>query len=402
MFTVAKKGGKLRMVFDGRGPHACFNTHAKSFLSTSTALTNIRLDKSQLLGPADDDERPLNGVIIALDLMDSFYLFAWQGLAPYFAFEHAYPASEFGITNAFDEAGRPVAVAPDDLVFACLETLTMGSSWSLYFCHSVRSRAMRFALVQLGLSQQQVVQQLAVDGRPAPSLGLSRPIAAPYVDNANGLCWDCTDAANYLRALVDVLSGWNLSFRVECRGELGWDTIGLSIDLDLKVITNKGRRVWLLRGAIVALISQGRCSVNALRIVVGHIAYCVQLCRPVLSVLRATYRFVYEYPEQVFDLNEFVLAELGVIAALLPVIYHDSAPILNDTVYVSDASLHGFAFLCCEPGPDTIDSLVLAREWWRFKDERPGPPVTLGTENDEPKVPAQQAVCLAGEGTFAK
>ena len=186
---------------------------------------------------------------------------------------------------------------------------------------------------------------------------------------------------------------------MECRGRPGWDTIGLH--LDLKVITNKSRRVCLLRGAVVALIHQGRCSGDTLRIVVGHIVYCVQLCRPLLSVLSATYKFIYEYPERVIDLNDFVLAELWTIAAFLPFIYHGSAPILNDTVYVSDASLCGFAVGCCEPGPDTVDALILARERWRFRGERPGPSATLGTDYAEPKVPAQQAACLAEDSALA-
>ena len=31
VFAVSKKGGKLRLVFDGRGPNACFNVPPKAF-----------------------------------------------------------------------------------------------------------------------------------------------------------------------------------------------------------------------------------------------------------------------------------------------------------------------------------------------------------------------------------
>ena len=146
----------------------------------------------------------------------------------------SYTAAELGATHAWNEAEELIAVDPSRRLFVCLETLSMGGSWSLYFCHVVTARAMCVSLRRLGLTDRQASSQLAIDGRAAPSLGPGLPIAAPYVDNGNGICWDRQDAGPWLACFEAVLTEWGLAYRVECHGAPGWDTIGLSVDLDLR------------------------------------------------------------------------------------------------------------------------------------------------------------------------
>ena len=96
--------------------------------------------------------------------------------------------------------GDEVRVGPDEPVFGALCTLPMGWSWALYFCHAVTARAMVLALVSgFGMDAYDAERQLIVDGRPAPRLGPGRPVLAPYVDNANALCWDDADAELFCR-----------------------------------------------------------------------------------------------------------------------------------------------------------------------------------------------------------
>ena len=163
---------------------------------------------------------------------------------------------------------------------------------------------------------------------------------------------------------------------------------------------NKTRRVWLLRGALVALVAQGRASGDTVRIVVGHIVYCIQVFRPLLSVLSATYRFMFAFPDKVTVFDEYVVAELTIIARLLPFVSYDCAPKILETVYVSDASLAGFALLCCDPSEATTESLLSACERLRFKEERPGPPAALGATHVPPAVPSQRASVAGASGAF--
>ena len=65
------------------------------------------------------------GHILAVDLVDSFYLFRYERLAEYFAFSHAFRAREFNLTEIVDSEGHRDELGPDDFVFACLATLPM-------------------------------------------------------------------------------------------------------------------------------------------------------------------------------------------------------------------------------------------------------------------------------------
>ena len=75
-FTVDKKGTSLRLVFDCRMSNLFCRCPPKTFLSTPSALSRIRLNAASLAeGGAAEPERPYEGQVVAIDLVDSFYLF---------------------------------------------------------------------------------------------------------------------------------------------------------------------------------------------------------------------------------------------------------------------------------------------------------------------------------------
>ena len=183
------------------------------------ALASVSLHRSQLEGVDDIGVPRFNPLVVALDLVDSFYLFHWERLAAFFSLEHGYRADELGITEATDENGNIVQLDAHDHAFPCLATLCMGGSWSLYFCHAVASRCMVLAArLAFGLDAITATGQLVVDGVHPPRLCYNKPILAPYVDNCNAICWCQSDADAYRIALGAGVSPAGLAHRVECDG----------------------------------------------------------------------------------------------------------------------------------------------------------------------------------------
>ena len=107
---------------------------------------------------------------------------------------------------------------------------------------------------------------------------------APYVDNFNAVCWDARDAAAYLKALTDLLSRWNLAFRVECDGSSSWAIVGIILGANRKMVHAKPDRLWRLRGAALELADQGRCTGGVMRKIIGHLGLFAIACRPLLAV----------------------------------------------------------------------------------------------------------------------
>ena len=92
-----------------------------SHLATPGAVARMRLADSALCTCHPDSsftcdacltDRPFRPVVSALDLVDSFYQFRVEGLSDCFCVAESFEAREFGITEAFDETGERVSVAP--------------------------------------------------------------------------------------------------------------------------------------------------------------------------------------------------------------------------------------------------------------------------------------------------
>ena len=254
-FTVDKKGEKLRLVFDCRGPNQHCRNPPKTFLSTPYAISGLRIAAAEhRTGHGGDGGRPYRGHIVAVDLVDSFYLLRWTRLSGLFAFQEVFKARALDVTTAIGPDGGTIDVSGDTDLFACLSTLPMGWNWALHSCHCVCARAMVVASERLGLSAERARGQLLLDGRPCPVLGPGAPILCPYVDNCNAFLWDDSDAEQYVVHLTDVLNEFGLAHRIECAGLARFTTLGLDIDLERRLLINRPERTWRLRYAVVDLV----------------------------------------------------------------------------------------------------------------------------------------------------
>ena len=89
---------------------------------------------------------------MAIDLVDSLYLFEWERLCEMFSWPGSFAAMELGVVSWTDADGRKHDAEPNEFLFQCLSTLPMGFSWALHSCHRVCARAMVVAAMRIGLS----------------------------------------------------------------------------------------------------------------------------------------------------------------------------------------------------------------------------------------------------------
>ena len=137
VFTVYKKGNRLRLVFDSRQTNAFCYRPPKTRLASPSAFSNLRLpsepslEKKQSSGVSEG--RPYRGCASAIDLVDAFDAFEVDNLAEHFAFEHSYTAAEVGICRTRDDEGNEYELEPSDRAWPCCGALAMGFSWALHF-----------------------------------------------------------------------------------------------------------------------------------------------------------------------------------------------------------------------------------------------------------------------------
>ena len=222
VFTVTKsKAGQLRLVVDCRLPNALHREPPFSDLATAGAFSNLDLSDAGL-GACDDPSGhpqspcgvPLNISISEIDLVDSFYQFAFEEVASFFCLDHPLQAKELSISEVYDDdLGRFDATHPDEWLFPAFRVMPMGWSWSLWLCQNALVDAMVASEVaRTGQPRPDVEARVLVDHRPAPLLAPGKPILAPYVDNGIIIAWSPDESRDANRHLASELSNRGFAY----------------------------------------------------------------------------------------------------------------------------------------------------------------------------------------------
>ena len=133
VFFVLKKLDQIRMVLDCRVTNALCRTPPHTALSTPSALSRVQIFEQVLCESgecpgSETDKDPYEGLVVALDLVDSFYQLGYTLFSDMFALPYPVRAGEVNITTALDADGVSRAVESDDFVFACIGCI--GAGWS--------------------------------------------------------------------------------------------------------------------------------------------------------------------------------------------------------------------------------------------------------------------------------
>ena len=302
VFTVAKKDGSQRLVFDCRVSNALCRDAPHTELATANALCNLDLSDEALgqVAANADDSAAIS--FAAADLTDGFYQFALDDVASLFCLDITLAANEAGVSEVLnEETGEMEEVSPGERLWVALRVLPMGWSWALWFCQDCLTEAMVAAeSTRSGRSAATIRrEQLLGDRRPAPALRPGKPILAPYVDNGNFICWSPGEGADCFDAFAAELNARGLAFKDVVRGDRELICLGLHCDGPNRLIKNRPDRVWRQYYALHDLLRQRRCSGKILEVVAGNIINSFMVDRTCLSVLSHIWQRAIELDDEV-------------------------------------------------------------------------------------------------------
>ena len=143
--------------------------------------------------------------------------------------------------------------------------------------------------------------------------------------------------------------------------------MGLRFDLKGRSITNRSDRTWRFFLASQLLAAQGACSGEVMAVWLGHAVHLAGVDVAALSCLDHCYAFKSAAASRVLRFDDFVTQEILTMASVGLVLECRLDLERSSTVYVSDASLKGFALLGGTFTPAETAELCRARERWRFR-----------------------------------
>ena len=156
----------------------------------------------------------------------------WEGLSSYMCLDHMVRAGDFNVTEVYGEIlDEWSSVHCDDVLYPALAVLPMGFPWSLFFCPGILTEAMLEGEARRQKTTRDVFRcRFLKDRQPASHLSKHSPILAPYVDNADLLCWGRCQGLAALASLMEVLDEHGLKYREEFETVLSLESVGLVLD----------------------------------------------------------------------------------------------------------------------------------------------------------------------------
>ena len=251
-------------------------------------------------------------------------------------------------------------------------SLCMGFTWSLYFCQ-VLNETLADSVPRLLHSEiirdRGAATAFSLEGARCPnnSEEVRRYV---YVDNLGIVSPHEAIVRDSLQGMDKEFSSRGLLLHP---GEVGSEVKALGVELDGMSLCARitSKRFHKVRQAIRGALKRRRISGRILEVIVGHATYCSLMCRPLLSVFNAVYKFIQSCYFAPVPLWESVRQELSVFAGAMLFLRSDWWRSWSPRVTMSDSSKGGFG-VCCSTWPENVVAEV-GRLGERSRFKRTGP-----------------------------
>ena len=209
--------------------------------------------------------------------------------------------------------------------------------------------------------------RIIVDGRPAPSLSTSVPVAMSYCDNGNiiGTCKE--DVERVVTSVMAELRNMRLDLQDITGAALDAESLGVYVDGRRGLVRPLWRRLSKVVAACDFMSRRPNVTSKQLERLAGCITYISLLHRPLLSLLNAVYGFIHRgfvMPTRVWP---SVARELWNCRCLLPLARAQLTLPVQPSVFATDASLAGMGVCCTEWDAGEAQAVGRWSERFRFK-----------------------------------
>ena len=134
----------IRLICDCRRANACHRKPPKTRLGGPDSLTDLDLSEFTLSQQGFGGFPQLDFHQAATDVKDAFFQSQIKEMACWFGLDVTIIAADWGITSVYDdETKRNVPVSPHERLQLCVEAMSMGWTWALYFCNEGTSACIR-------------------------------------------------------------------------------------------------------------------------------------------------------------------------------------------------------------------------------------------------------------------
>ena len=145
-----------------------------------------------------------------------------------------------------------------------------------------------------------------------------------------------------------------------------FDTIGIHIDFESKILSNKPARLWRFHLASRALLRRAKVKGDLLEVWAGHATSLLSLARHGFSALEAIYKFIAKNKGRRARVWESVREEIRIVSGLIWLTrVHLDAPFIRH-VDVGDSANSGYALMTTVASIDELREACSWRERWRF------------------------------------
>ena len=353
-FCVAKKSkvvdGKIirrqRLVLDCRQVNTMFREPPHTSLGSLAALCELEI-------PPDK-----NLFISGGDIKDCFYACTMPpGLEEFFGLMDDLTSREAawvfgGCEGYYASLSRRTPV---------INVLPMGFAWSFYIVQQLHQQSVLRSL-SIG------VQDLVLDGQPAPSLAgpSGDPVVSmPYCDNVHTIscCKDrCSDGKENI---VNDLKELGFEIHEEEGPSELFLTLGGEVDGVTGVVRPTRQRIWnviyAFKHLVVNVVSR-----ELVQRLLGHAMVICTINRCGMGIFRKLYDFVHSQSEPRL-LNRSELKEVRMFIGLVPLLSGDMRKQWSSQVTATDASPEGFGIVVRDLDVTSVKQIGQWQERWRFK-----------------------------------
>ena len=373
VFAVKKKGNKSgntqRLIVDCRQGNALLRKPPTTRLSTPAGLTSVDFSQSTFdeLGCNSDADSSFFPTLETGDVGDCFYNFLVPQACSWFSTGdtltrktmRAWGIEEIVVYNEETRSNDPL---PEDVpVFVCFKGMPMGWSWALYLAQDIVCNQ---CLIAMNGGEHQLIR----DKHIAPDLKPGQCPVGVYVDNVHTFGASMGEASSCMHKIAQRFSELGIPFEVDgVEGSERIDTLCLTFHFaDGVRVTAKAERAWRLWSATRAILRRRRVSGDVLRVWLGHVNFHFLLCRPLLSILNASYKFAIAHLGHRFPMWPTVRKEMKLVLHLLLVVEEDLSAPYSGEVHVGDSSDRGYGLLSTHTSLSRVRAEMQLEERWRF------------------------------------
>lgn len=178
------------------------------------------------------------------DVGDCFYNYRIPELGSWFGFDDPLPRSEWEAMGCrvgaiySDDDGQYHEPAADCILYPCMEGMSMGWSWALYFANE----ATAYRVAKTGSAGGRDAMR---EREPAPLLWPGECVTGTYVDNVQVIGGVAADCRARMSSVSSRFAGAQIPFAVE-EEKADLETLGFVYHFEEKRLRHRPKRVWRL------------------------------------------------------------------------------------------------------------------------------------------------------------